>query len=55
MPDAPDPAPRLSSDIGHFDVIDFRDPVPEAHELIEKGLITDDDFRAFVFESVNSL
>ena len=38
-----------SSDIGHFDVIDFRDPLPEAHELVEKGLITDDDFRDFVF------
>jgi predicted TIM-barrel fold metal-dependent hydrolase len=39
----------FSSDIGHFDVIDFRDPLPEAHELVEKGLITDDDFRDFVF------
>jgi predicted TIM-barrel fold metal-dependent hydrolase len=41
----------FSSDIGHFDVIDFRDPVPQAHELVEKGLITDDDFRAFTFEN----
>ena len=41
----------FSSDIGHFDVIDFRDPVPEAHELVEKGLITTDDFRAFTFEN----
>src|SRR5215210_5239347 len=39
----------FSSDIGHFDVIDFRDPLPEAHELVDKGLITDDDFRDFVF------
>ena len=39
----------FSSDIGHFDVIDFRDPLPEAHELVEKELITDDDFRDFVF------
>src|SRR5438552_11123278 len=39
----------FSSDIGHFDVIDFRDPLPQAHELVEKGLITDDDFRDFVF------
>src|SRR6184192_619208 len=31
----------FSSDIGHFDVIDFRDPLPQAHELVEKGLITD--------------
>ena len=41
----------FSSDIGHFDVIDFCDPVPQAHELVEKGLITDDDFRAFTFEN----
>jgi len=27
----------FSSDIGHFDVIDFRDPLPQAHELVEKG------------------
>jgi predicted TIM-barrel fold metal-dependent hydrolase len=38
-----------SSDIGHFDVIDFRDPLPEAYELVEDGHITDDDFRSFVF------
>ncbi len=41
----------FSSDIGHFDVIDFRDPLPQAHELVETGLITDDDFRAFTFEN----
>jgi len=39
----------FSSDIGHFDVIDFRDPVPEAYELVEKELITADDFRDFTF------
>ena len=39
----------FSSDIGHFDVIDFRDPLRQAHELVEKELITDDDFRDFVF------
>jgi predicted TIM-barrel fold metal-dependent hydrolase len=38
-----------SSDIGHFDVIDFRDPLPEAYELVEEGHITADDFRAFTF------
>ena len=32
-------------------MIDFRDPVPQAHELVENGLITDDDFRAFTFET----
>jgi predicted TIM-barrel fold metal-dependent hydrolase len=39
----------FSSDIGHFDVVDMRDPLPEAHELVEEGHITDDDFRDFVF------
>ncbi|MBV9862658.1 MAG: amidohydrolase family protein [Alphaproteobacteria bacterium] len=39
----------FSSDIGHFDVIDMRDPVPEAYELVEDGLITEDNFRDFVF------
>jgi hypothetical protein len=38
-----------SSDIGHFDVIDFRDPLPEAYELVEDGHITKDNFRDFVF------
>jgi predicted TIM-barrel fold metal-dependent hydrolase len=38
-----------SSDIGHFDVIDMRDPLPEAFELVEDGFITEDDFRDFVF------
>jgi predicted TIM-barrel fold metal-dependent hydrolase len=45
----------FSSDIGHFDVIDFRDPVPEAYELVEKELITTDDFRAFVFSNAVKL
>jgi predicted TIM-barrel fold metal-dependent hydrolase len=38
-----------SSDIGHFDVIDMRDPLPEAFELVEDGFITQDHFRDFVF------
>ncbi len=38
-----------SSDIGHFDVIDMRDPLPEAYELVEDGFITDDNFRDFTF------
>jgi hypothetical protein len=39
----------FSSDIGHFDVIDMRDPLPEAYGLVEDGHITADDFRAFTF------
>jgi len=39
----------FSSDIGHFDVPDMLSPVPEAHELVEDGFITDEDFRDFTF------
>ncbi len=39
----------FSSDIGHFDVPDMTEVVPEAYELVEHGLITDDDFRDFMF------
>src|SRR5271170_2433832 len=39
----------FSSDIGHFDVPDMLQPVPEAYELVEKGFITKDDFRDFTF------
>src|SRR4029077_16062025 len=39
----------FSSDIGHFDVPDMTDVVPEAYELVEHGLITDGDFRDFMF------
>jgi hypothetical protein len=38
-----------SSDIGHFDVIDMRDPLPEAYELVEDGVISKDSFRDFTF------
>jgi len=38
-----------SSDIGHFDVIDMRDPLPEAYELVEDGVISSDNFRDFTF------
>src|SRR5437879_13209196 len=40
---------RFGSDIGHFDVPDMRDVLPEAWELREDGLITADDFRDFTF------
>ena len=39
----------FSSDIGHFDVPDMTAVVPEAYELVEHGLLTDDDFRDFMF------
>ncbi|MGH7865851.1 MAG: amidohydrolase family protein [Candidatus Binataceae bacterium] len=39
----------FGSDIGHFDVPDMTEVVPEAYELVEDGLITEDDFRDFMF------
>jgi len=39
----------FSSDIGHFDVPDMAEVVPEAYELVEHGLIDDADFRDFMF------
>jgi len=38
-----------SSDLGHWDLPDMRDAGAEAWELAEHGLITEDDFRDFVF------
>ncbi len=39
----------FGSDIGHFDVPDMSQVLPEAHELVEEGLISAADFRDFVF------
>jgi hypothetical protein len=39
----------FGSDIGHFDVPDMGDVLPEAHELVAEELISADDFRDFVF------
>ncbi|MCW5970054.1 MAG: amidohydrolase family protein [Blastocatellales bacterium] len=39
----------FSSDISHWDVPDMAAVVEEAYELVEDGLITEEDFKAFVF------
>jgi predicted TIM-barrel fold metal-dependent hydrolase len=39
----------FASDIGHWDVPDFAEVVPEAHELVTDDLIDADDFRNFTF------
>jgi predicted TIM-barrel fold metal-dependent hydrolase len=39
----------FSSDIGHWDVPDMTEVTKEAYELVEKGLVTAEDFRDFVF------
>jgi len=38
-----------SSDLGHWDLPDMRDAAVEAYELVEKGVISEEDFRDFVF------
>ena len=40
----------FSSDIGHWDVPDMARVLAEAWELVEHGLISPEDFRAFVFD-----
>ncbi len=39
----------FGSDIGHHDVPDMTEVVDEAYEMVERGLMTEDDFRDFVF------
>jgi predicted TIM-barrel fold metal-dependent hydrolase len=39
----------FSSDIGHWDVPEMSEVVAEAHELVERGLVSEPDFRDFVF------
>jgi hypothetical protein len=41
--------PIFSSDISHFDVTDMTEVLEEAYELVDHGLINEDDFRDFVF------
>ncbi|HKA56479.1 MAG TPA: amidohydrolase family protein [Candidatus Binatia bacterium] len=45
----------FSSDIGHWDVPDMREVVAEAYELVEKELLSEEDFRDFVFVNPVSL
>ena len=45
----------FASDIGHWDVPDFRGVLGEAWELIEDGLLDREQFKAFTFGNVVSL
>jgi predicted TIM-barrel fold metal-dependent hydrolase len=40
----------LGSDMGHWDVPDIREILPEALEMVEHGLVDEADFKRFVFE-----
>jgi predicted TIM-barrel fold metal-dependent hydrolase len=39
----------LGSDISHFDVVNMNEVLQEAYELVDDDLITEEDFREFVF------
>jgi predicted TIM-barrel fold metal-dependent hydrolase len=39
----------FSSDVGHWDVPDMNEVLAEAYELVEHGLVNDDEFKEFVF------
>lgn len=41
----------FSSDIGHWDVPDMREVLPEAHEHIEHGWLDEDGFRRFLCDN----
>ena len=45
----------FASDIGHWDVPDFREVLPEAWELVDDGHLDLDEFREFTFGNVTKL
>ena len=48
-------SPFFSSDIGHWDVPDISSVLLESHQLVDKGLLTDADYRDFVFTNATRL
>ena len=47
--------PILGSDISHFDVADADEVLEEAWELVEHGVINEDNFREFTFTNAVNL
>lgn len=47
--------PVFSSDFTHFDVPDFEEVIPEAYEMLERGWVTEQDFREFTFTNAAML
>jgi predicted TIM-barrel fold metal-dependent hydrolase len=45
----------FSSDIGHWDIPDFRDVLPEAWELVEKELLDRNQFESFMYGNIVSM
>lgn len=39
----------FSSDVGHWDVPDMEEVLEEAYEMVEDGMVSEEDFRDFVF------
>jgi hypothetical protein len=39
----------FSSDLGHWDVVDFGEILSDAYAPVERGLMTEEDFRDFAF------
>ncbi len=44
-------SPFFSSDIGHWDVPDISEVLIESHQLVDQGLLTEADYRDFVFSN----
>lgn len=42
----------FSSDVSHWDVPDMTETLAEAHELVDEGLLTDEDFKDFTFANM---
>ena len=45
----------LGTDVGHWDVTDFADVIPEVWEMVEEGLISERDFRELTFSNAVEL
>ncbi|MSQ24743.1 MAG: amidohydrolase [Dehalococcoidia bacterium] len=45
----------FSSDIGHWDVTDMREVLEEAYELLERGVLTAQDFKDFSYTNIVQL
>ena len=47
--------PLTHCDFTHFDVLDFREMIPEAFEMVEKGFVTDHGFCELPFTNAAML
>lgn len=45
----------FGSDIGHWDVADMTEPVAESYALVQEGLLTPDEYRAFTCDNAIDL